>query len=52
MSAVVGPVASKPNKPIEFDTSCFTFAEDENSLPLSPHVPEKVNKLDIPKVAA
>ena len=51
MSAVVGPAASK-TKPIEFDTSCFTFAEDENSLPLSPHVPEKVNKLEMPKISA
>ena len=52
MSAVVGPAASKTNKPIEFDTSCFTFAEDENSLPLSPHATEKVNKLELPKMSA
>ena len=52
VSAVVGPAAVKTNKLIEFDTSCFTFAEDEIPLPLSPHAPEKGIALELPKMSA
>ena len=49
--AVVGKIAVKP-KLIEFDTSCFTFADDENPLALSPHALEKGVALELPKMSA
>ena len=52
VSAAVGQAAIKTNKLIEFDTSCFTFADDENPLPLSPHAPEKGLALELPKMSA
>ena len=45
-------MAIKTKKPIEFDTSCFTFAEDENLLPLSPHATEKGIALELPKMSS